>query len=248
MGKEEIKQKKTRSANTSVQVNIDTDKVSSIINVNIKCKTEKQKHLLNSIRDNEITIISGLAGSGKTFLSCSEALRLLKTNEKYKRIILIKSITPLKNEDPGHLPGDIRDKMDPIMESFYDNIRKLIGKVSLEKLINGEHIITLPVAFARGRTLDNAIIIIDEAQNISIENIRTLMTRIGENSKMIIMGDVKQKDLRNKNESSLGIIAEKFKNLPNFAVIELYSEDDVVRNPIIKIIERVFDEINDIKK
>jgi phosphate starvation-inducible PhoH-like protein len=223
--------------------NIEEEKLFQTISINIKCKSPNQKKLVNSIKQNEITICSGFAGSGKTFLSCAEALKLIKSRSKYKRIVLVKSITPLKNEDIGHLPGNLKEKMAPIMESFNDNIRKIIGRTRLEKLIELGLIEILPIAFARGRTIDNSIILIDEAQNISLDNIRTLMTRIGNNSKMVIMGDVKQKDIRNKKDSSLEIVLKKFKDVNGFGCIELRDPEDVVRNPIIKLIEDVFDEI-----
>lgn len=216
-----------------------------MVKVNVKCKTPNQKKLVNSIKSNTFTIASGLAGSGKTFLSCAEALKLLKNYQKYKRIVLIKSITPLKNEEVGHLPGDLKDKMAPIMESYMDNIRKLIGKSRMDKMIDLGLIEIVPIAFARGRTMDNSVIIIDEAQNISRDNIRTLMTRIGYNSKMIILGDVKQKDIRNKKDSSLEVILERFKDKEGFGCVELRQPEDVVRNPIINIVENVFDEIDE---
>lgn len=224
--------------------NIEEEKVFQTITVHIKCKTENQKKLVNSIKQNEITICSGLPGSGKTFLSCAEALKLIKSRPKYKRIVLVKSITTLKGEEIGHLPGDLVDKMAPIMESFTDNIRKLIGRSRMEKLIELGVIEIVPIAFARGRSIDNSIILIDEAQNISMDNIRTLMTRIGDNSKMVIMGDVRQKDIRNKKDSSLEIVLEKFKDVEGFGCVELRNPDDVVRNPIIKKIEEVFENLD----
>ena len=223
--------------------NIEEDKLFSTITINIKCNSENQKKLVNSIKQNEITICSGLPGSGKTFLSCAEALKLVKNKVRYKRIVLIKSIVPLKNEEIGHLPGDLKEKMAPIMESFTDNIRKIIGRSRMEKLMELGVIEIVPIAFARGRSIDNSIILIDEAQNISMDNIRTLMTRIGNNSKIVIMGDVKQKDIRNKKDSSLENVLEKFKDIDGFGTVELTNPEDVVRNPIIKIIEDVFDGI-----
>ena len=186
--------------------NIEEEKLFQTISINVKCKSNNQKKLVNSIKQNEITICSGFAGSGKTFLSCAEALKLIKSRPKYKRIVLVKSITSLKNEEIGHLPGTLKEKMAPIMESFTDNIRKLIGRTRLQKLVELGVIEILPIAFARGRSIDNSIILIDEAQNISLDNIRTLMTRIGNDSKMVIMGDVKQKDIRNKKDSSLEVV------------------------------------------
>jgi len=129
------------------------------------------------------------------------------------------------------------------MESFTDNIRKIIGRSRMEKLMELGVIEIVPIAFARGRSIDNSVILIDEAQNISMDNIRTLMTRIGNNSKMVIMGDVKQKDIRNKKDSSLENVLEKFKDIRGFGAVELTNPEDVVRNPIIKIIEDVFDGI-----
>ena len=228
--------------------NIEEDKFLQTMKINIKCKTENQKKLVNSIKENEITICSGLPGSGKTFLSCAEALKLIKTRPRYKRIVLVKSITPLKNEEIGHLPGNLEEKMAPIMESFTDNIRKLIGKTRMEKLIELGVIEIVPIAFARGRSIDNSIILIDEAQNISLDNIRTLMTRIGDNSKMVIMGDVKQKDIRNKRDSSLEIVLNKFNDVEGFGCVELRDPNDVVRNPIIKLVEQVFDDMEDSNK
>ena len=223
--------------------NIEEEKLFQTISINVKCKSPNQKKLVNSIKQNEITICSGFAGSGKTFLSCAEALKLIKSRPKYKRIVLVKSITSLKNEEIGHLPGTLKEKMAPIMESFTDNIRKLIGRTRLQKLVELGVIEILPIAFARGRSIDNSIILIDEAQNISLDNIRTLMTRIGNDSKIVIMVDVKQKDIRNKKDSSLEVVLEKFRDIEGFGCVELRDPEDVVRNPIIKKVEDVFDSL-----
>ena len=213
------------------------------LKIDVKCKTENQKALINSVKDNIFTIVNGLAGTGKTFLACAEALRLMVHDEKIKKMVLVKSITPLKGEDIGSLPGEIKDKMGPIMESFMDNIKKIVGIPMTEKLLEFGFIEVLPIAFARGRSIDNAVIIIDEAQNISIDNIRTLMTRIGTDSKVVILGDVKQKDIRNKKDSSLGIVLERFRNIDGFGCVELRSKEDIVRHPLIQIIDEIFDDI-----
>ncbi len=200
---------------------------------------------MDSIKDNEITIVSGLAGSGKTFVACAEALKLVKTKPKYKRVLLVKSVTQLPGEELGHLPGDIQDKIDPYMVSFIDNFEKIIGETLTRKLRDLGIIKIQPLAFIRGRSIDNTIIIVDEAQNISKENMRTLMTRIGTDSKMVILGDVRQKDIKNKNNSSLEVILEKFKDVEGFGCVELRNPDDVVRNPIIKKIEEIFDDMDE---
>jgi phosphate starvation-inducible PhoH-like protein len=154
---------------------------------------------------------------------------------------LVKSVTQLKGEELGHLPGDLNEKFDPFLGSFIDNFEKIIGE-SLTKKLRELGIINIqPLAFVRGRSIDNTIIVVDEAQNITLDNMRTLMTRIGDNSKMIILGDVKQKDLRNKKDSSLEVIIDKFNHIDNFGCVELRNPEDVVRNPIIKVIEETFD-------
>ena len=227
------------------RTNIQESALFELINLHIKCKTENQKKLINSIKQNEITICSGLPGTGKTYLSCAQALKLLKSKnpKKYKRIVLIKSVTTLKNEEIGFLKGTMEEKMEPFIDSFMDNFRKLIGKSRSKKLKELGFIEVLPIAFARGRSIDNSIIIIDEAQNISMDNIRTLMTRIGNDSKMIILGDVKQKDIRNKNDSALEVVIDKFNGIDGFGCVKLRDPKDVVRNPIIQIIEQTFDNL-----
>ena len=217
------------------------DKLNSI---ELKCKTPGQKELLKSIKENQITICSGRAGSGKTYVTSAQSVKFLKEG-RFKKIILIKSVVTLKNEEIGYLKGSLEEKLNPFIGSFIDNFDKLIGKNSFDQMRIDGSIEVVPIAFARGRTLDNSFIIIDEAQNIDIDNMKSLMTRIGENSKMIILGDVKQKDIKNKKSSSLEIIIEKFKDVPDFGTVKLYSENDVVRNPIIKIIEDRFDEIEE---
>ena len=225
--------------------NEEEDKFLTSMSVNYKCKNENQGKLRDSIRNNEITIVSGLPGTGKTYIACAEALKLIKSKSKYKKILLVKSVIQLKGEELGFLPGDLREKLDPYMISFVDNFEKIIGETMTRKLRELGLINIQPLAFVRGRSIDNTIIIVDEAQNISIDNMRTLMTRIGDNSKMVILGDVKQKDIRNKKDSSLEVIIDKFNGMDNFGCVELRNPDDVVRNPIIKIIEDVFDDLND---
>lgn len=224
--------------------NIEEDKFLKSMSVNYKCKTENQGKLRDSIRNNEITIVSGLPGTGKTYIACAEALKMIKSKPKYKKILLVKSVVQLKGEELGHLPGDIQEKFDPYMGSFVDNFEKIIGESLTRKLRELGLINMQPLAFVRGRSIDNTIIIVDEAQNISIDNMRTLMTRIGDNSKMIILGDVKQKDIRNKKDSSLEVIINRFNKIDNFGCVELRDPNDVVRNPIIKIIEHTFDNLS----
>jgi len=133
------------------------------------------------------------------------------------------------------------------MISFIDNFEKIIGETMTRKLRELGIISIQPLAFVRGRSIDNTIIIVDEAQNITLPNMRTLMTRIGNDSKMVILGDVKQRDIKKKSDSSLEIIINKFENREDFGTVTLRDEGDIVRNPLIKTIEEIFDNIEDNK-
>lgn len=234
---EEYQNKKLRSNNPFYELRVE-----------VKPKTENQKKLVDSIKSNEIIITSGLPGTGKTFLACAEALKMLKNPDlPYQKIILVKSVTTLKDEEIGFLKGTMEEKMEPFMDSFLDNFNKIIGESLTNKLREQGYIQIKPIAYVRGRSIDKSIIIIDEAQNISLDNMRTLMTRIGDNSKMVILGDVKQKDIRNKKESSLEVVIDKFKNKSGFGTVELRNSEDIVRNPIIKVIEDIFDQLEEEK-
>lgn len=211
------------------------------IKVEIKCKTQNQKKLINEIKEKEIVICSGLPGTGKTFLSCAMALELLKNDSRYRKIVIVKSVTTLKDEEIGFLKGTMKEKMEPFMYSFMHNFEKVIGRHNVEVLRVNNMIEEMPIAYMRGINIDNSITIIDEAQNISIDNIRTIMTRLGENSKMIFLGDENQIDMKKKGESSLNFIINKFKDFDEVGTVVL-GEDDVVRNPLIKKIEQIFRE------
>ena len=212
------------------------------IHIDIKCKSENQKKLINSIKEKEITICEGVPGTGKSYLACAEVLKLLKTDSKYKKIVLAKSVTTLKDEEIGYIKGTVFDKISYSFYSFTGNIEKLIGKSLLNKLMEFELIEYLPLAFIRGVSIDNSLIVIDEAQNITLDNMRTIMTRIGENSKLIILGDTRQIDIKNKKLSSLSKIMNKFENKDDFGIVRL-TKEDIVRHRLIGMIEDIFDEL-----
>jgi len=214
----------------------------SKINIAIKAKSDNQKKLINLIGSKEIIICNGPPGTGKTFLSISESLRLLKSNQQFKRILLVKSVTTLKGEEIGYLKGTLEEKIEPFMYSFISNFEKIIGRYNTKRLREMDIIEEMPIAYMRGISIDNSIIIIDECQNITIDNMRTIMTRLGENSKMIFLGDENQIDLRNKKESSLQFIINHFSDIDEIGAIQ-FSENDIVRNPLIRKIEKVFDSI-----
>jgi len=215
--------------------------------INIKCKSPNQKDFINSIKNNEITICYGPPGSGKTYLACAQALKMLKGKKYIDKIYLVKSVTTLRNEEIGFLKGTMDDKMAPFMFSFINNFEKLIGKGLTRSLKENEYIEYLPIAYMRGINIDNAIIIIDEAQNISIQNLKTIMTRLGENSRMVFLGDMKQKDIKDKKDSALEFLFEQFSHLDKIGVVS-FTIDDVVRNSLIKDIEEVFDKVEEKSK
>lgn len=208
----------------------------------LKCKNERQKLFVKLINSKDIVICAGPAGTGKTFVACAEALKLLASrNTTYKKIIIAKSVTVLEGEEIGFLKGTMQDKMEPFMISFMDNFHKLIGKELSNALLAAEIIEVLPLAYIRGRSIDNAIIIVDEAQNISLKNMRSTMTRLGEDSKMIIVGDTRQKDIKKNEVSSLEKVVEFFKDMEEFGIME-FNREDIVRNPLIIKIEETFED------
>lgn len=248
--KEEKEFNELTSVNSTEQVSRVKDEISKLIPNDIKiiAKNESQKKLINSIKNNEITICAGPAGTGKTFVALAYALSLLrKSSNRHKKIYLIKSVTTLKGEEMGFLKGDLKEKFDPFMWSFYINMEKLILENSIKTLVEKEIIRPFPLAYIKGSSLDDCIIIADEMQNVSLDNSRTLMTRIGSNSKLILLGDINQIDLKNKQESSLEVMLKIFENTENIGVIEMSKEDTNVRNPIISVIEEKYQEYLDRK-
>lgn len=216
----------------------------SHLKIDIKHKNETQKKLTQAIKINDVTICTGPAGTGKTLLSVFEALLLLKNqSDIYKEIKLVKSITQLKNEELGTLPGDEKDKLKFHMMSYLDAFHKLIGEANTNKLIE-TGLIKLEVFGAiRGRSFTNAIIIIDEFQNISHDNAKTFLTRFSDNTKVIVLGDSGQIDLRDKRDSSLERLAARVKANPveGVSVIE-FTEKEVVRHRLTSYFIGMFKE------
>lgn len=203
----------------------------SEIKVNIKCKTENQKKFLNSIKENDLTVCIGEAGCGKTFLACAQALRLLTTDTRYKKILLIKSVTELKGESIGTLPGDKHEKVLIYMMSYLDSFYKLIGEAKTKQLIADEIIVFEPIAYARGRNFEESIVLIDETQNVTKDNLKTLLSRLSENSKYIVIGDTEQIDLKEKHESSLEFFYKKVVENPKEGVGAIkFEQEDIVRH------------------
>jgi phosphate starvation-inducible protein PhoH len=178
-----------------------------------------------------------------TYVALAAALNLLKKGgNSYKKIYLIKSVTPLKEESIGYLKGTMEEKMEPFMWSFNFNICKLISENTLKILNEKGYIKVLPLAYLRGTTLDDCIIILDECQNVTVDNAHTAMTRIGENCKLIILGDVDQVDLKLKKDSSLHVLINLFDDVEEIGTIKMSEADVNVRHPLIAKIEEKFKE------
>ena len=193
-------------------------------------KTEKQQELINLIEDKEVLLVTGVAGTGKTYVALATALSLL--GPIYKKVVLVKSVTTLPGEEIGFLKGGMEQKMEPFVMSYVWNIDKICGQGSALSLMNKKIVEVLPLAFIRGLSIDNSIVIIDEAQNIDAHTFKTMMTRIGEDSKYIFLGDVEQIDRKKKSESCLQKVMDIFKDSPIIGTIE-FTDEDCVRNPII---------------
>ena len=197
----------------------------------IKCKNLRQKEFLRTIESHEVTICTGIAGSGKTYLAAYQALKMLE-KQQVEKIVLVKSVTTLPDEDVGFLPGDIHDKLDPFMISFYGNIDKIIGEEWRKKLVEEGKIQIQPLAFIRGINIDNAVVILDECQNLTTNIFKSIITRIGTGSKYIIMGDIEQIDMKRKSSSVLSKLVELFHDSELVGTIQ-FTDEDCVRNPII---------------
>lgn len=197
----------------------------------LKCMNQRQKDFVQSIEKHEITICTGLAGSGKTYVALSVALKMLEKSQ-IKQIVLVKSVQPLPEEELGILPGDMYEKMEPFMMSFFGNIDKIIGTEERKRLVREEKIVIQPLAYVRGINIDESCVILDETQNLSVNVFKSIITRIGKDSKYIIMGDTEQIDMKRREKSALSKIIKLFADDDAVGVVE-FQPEDCVRNPII---------------
>jgi len=232
LSKEDLEDVSTFGDFARKKISLQPDKISiQSIPIKVKCLNEKQKDLKKAIEEKDVVIANGFPGSGKTYISLLTALHLLKTEPKYERLVLIKSLQVIKGEEVGFLPGSLDEKIEPYMYSFTSNLDKILSK-PINKSLRGQGIIEIfPIAYLRGTTQDSCIVIIDETQNIDLHTFKTIITRIGSNCKMIFLGDADQID-RKKSESCLLRVSQLFKDV-DFVGSVTFTETDSVRNPLI---------------
>jgi phosphate starvation-inducible PhoH-like protein len=200
-------------------------------------RSERQKDYVRALRESDIIISAGPAGTGKTFLAVAVALTML-LDKKIERIILSRPAVEA-GERLGFLPGDMRDKVDPYLRPLYDSLYDLLDFEKIQKKIEVGDIEIAPLAFMRGRTLKNSFAILDEAQNATDTQIKMFLTRIGENSKIVINGDPSQIDLPNKSLSGLYRSKKLLGHLKEISVID-FNHKDVVRHPLVSKIVKAY--------
>ena len=206
-------------------------------NKNIKIKNLNQLKYLETIEKSIITFGIGPAGTGKTFLAVASAVKMY-SEELIKKIVLTRPAVEA-GERLGYLPGDLSQKIDPYLVPLFDSLEYFLGNETLQYLIEKRNIEIVPLAYMRGRTLNDACIILDEAQNAKVSQIKMFLTRLGENSKMIITGDESQIDLINKDFSGLKKTRKSISNIDEISVVE-FQNTDIVRNKIVSKILEVF--------
>jgi phosphate starvation-inducible PhoH-like protein len=153
--------------------------------IDLKFKNVNQKTFADFIEKKEVVICSGPAGTGKTYIACAQALKLFKEDDRFKKIFIVKSVTTLKDEEIGYLKGTMEEKMEPFVYSFIHNFEKIVGRTIIKDMRDNGSIEIMPIAFLRGINFDDCIVLIDECQNITPDNMHTIMTRLGSNCKTV---------------------------------------------------------------
>jgi phosphate starvation-inducible PhoH-like protein len=211
----------------------------------IRVKTFGQRQYVNAIRQNDVTFGIGPAGTGKTFLAVVMAVAALKQG-LVERIILTRPAVEA-GESLGFLPGDLKEKVDPYLRPIYDALYAVLGKEHTERLLERGVIEIAPLAYMRGRTLEEAFVILDEAQNTTPAQMKMFLTRLGFNSKMIVNGDISQIDLPKKTMSGLVQAEHILHDIPKIAFVQ-FSSEDVVRHPVVAKIINAYAAIEKMRK
>ena len=204
----------------------------------IQCKTLGQKDYVSAVREGELTLAVGPAGTGKTYLAMAMAVVALK-NKEVERIVLTRPAVEA-GERLGFLPGDMTQKVDPYLRPLYDALYEMMGVESYQRLVERGTLEVAPLAFMRGRTLADAFVILDEAQNTTTEQMKMFLTRLGAGSKCIVTGDVSQIDLPKGKKSGLVEAMEVLQDVPGISIVELTAKD-VVRHELVQKIVRAYE-------
>ena len=204
----------------------------------VKARTVNQKRLVKEYYDNDLIFALGPAGTGKTYTAIALAVRALK-NREVKRLILTRPAVEA-GERLGFLPGDLKDKLDPYLQPLYDALQDMIPAKKLQSLMEDGTIQIAPLAYMRGRTLDKAFVILDEAQNTSLSQLKMFLTRMGNDAKFIVTGDATQIDLPHKDDSGLLKGVEMVRSIRGISVVN-FTKEDIVRHPLVTKIIEAFD-------
>jgi phosphate starvation-inducible PhoH-like protein len=202
---------------------------------------EEQKEAKQIILDNPITLIKGMAGSGKTLLACQIALDMVFKKEMEKIIITRPTVS---KEEIGFLPGDLKEKMDPWLAPIYANLYMLYDKDKIDKMVQENQIEIVPFAFMRGRTFPNSIVIVDECQNITHQQTEMMLGRLGKGGKMIFCGDLSQVDLKSKKDSGISFFARLEERIKGVRIISLKKNH---RHEIVEEVLKTYDDFRDIQ-
>ena len=204
----------------------------------VRARTVNQIRLLEAYAKNDLIFVTGPAGSGKTYTAIALAVRALK-NKEVKRIILIRPAVEA-GEKLGFLPGDIKEKLDPYLQPLYDALNDMIPAAKLSKYIEDGTVQIAPLAYMRGRTLDNAFVILDEAQNTTVSQIKMFLTRMGKNARFIVTGDNTQIDLPRRSDSGLMPVINMLHSIEGIGIIE-FDNRDIIRHRLVKHIVEAFE-------
>lgn len=207
----------------------------------ITARTENQQLLVKAFEENDLVFATGPAGSGKTFVAIALAVKALK-NKEVRKIILSRPAVEA-GEKLGFLPGEMKDKLDPYLQPLYDALQDMIPAVKLKEYMENNVIQIAPLAFMRGRTLNDAVIILDEAQNTTTHQIKMFLTRLGMNAKMIVTGDMTQIDLPVSVTSGLKEAMGILKNVPGIGRVE-FNKKDIVRHKLVQRIVEAYDKFD----
>lgn len=211
----------------------------------IKCKSENQQQLVDAYEKNDMVFATGPAGTGKTYLSIALAVRALK--EKTARKIILSRPAVEAGEKLGFLPGDMKEKIDPYLQPLYDALGDMLPAVKLQDMMEKNIIQIAPLAFMRGRTLSDAVVILDEAQNTTPAQLRMFLTRMGWDTKMIITGDMTQIDLPRGQRSGLSVALQILKDVEGIGFVEL-NKKDIVRHKLVTRIVNAYESHDDKEK